>query len=333
MGATNVGPARRRVAVAIAAVAVAVAACAPPPPDPATGHLAVAADFNQGLLWALHDPAGPPQGANDWQCRPSTVHPDPVILVHGTFANMADSWQALSPMLVNEGYCVFALNYGGDGPTAFFGGLRPMEQSAIDEFGPFVDRVLAATGAAQVDVIGHSQGTVVPRYWMRFGDSTRPDGTPKVHRYVGVAPAGGGTTFHGLLPMVDQLNLRAALASGCGACVEFTPGSMIPTQLADPNPLPGERFTGETQPGVAYTMLATRFDNFVTPYRLGFLTDPMATNTTVQDICPIDFADHLAMIYDPVTLRLALNALDPAHAVPPRCVWVIPVFGIDLAAS
>jgi dienelactone hydrolase len=36
-----------------------------------------------------------------------------VVLVHGTFGNMTDSWQVLSPLLANHGYCVFALDYGG----------------------------------------------------------------------------------------------------------------------------------------------------------------------------------------------------------------------------
>ena len=50
---------------------------------------------------------------NDGSCQPSAAHPDPVILVHGTLANMDDNWQAASPLLANHGYCVYAFNYGG----------------------------------------------------------------------------------------------------------------------------------------------------------------------------------------------------------------------------
>src|ERR1700748_1559289 len=73
-----------------------------------------------GLLGYSHvsSTASPP-GANNWSCKPTKAHPRPVILVHGTFGDMSDSWQALSPLLVNSGYCVFALNYGSyDGSGA-----------------------------------------------------------------------------------------------------------------------------------------------------------------------------------------------------------------------
>jgi hypothetical protein len=52
-----------------------------------------------------------PAGANV-SCKPSAAHPDPVVLVEGTFASMFNSFSAISPDLVNNGYCVFAFNFG-----------------------------------------------------------------------------------------------------------------------------------------------------------------------------------------------------------------------------
>ena len=104
-------------------------------------------------------------------CKPTRAHPRPVVLVHGTFADMADSWQALSPLLVDNGYCVFALNYGSSNGSGELGvyATGPIATSA-EELGAFVQKVLSATGAGQVDMVGHSQGGMMPRYYLRFLD-------------------------------------------------------------------------------------------------------------------------------------------------------------------
>src|SRR5438067_9131116 len=104
--------------------------------------------FTANVVAGATQPGTPPPGANNWTCRPSKAHPRPVVLVHGLFANMTDNWQTMSPLLANNGYCVFALTYGNDTsagpPRDQFGGLAPMEQSAA-QLSAFVDKVLAAT--------------------------------------------------------------------------------------------------------------------------------------------------------------------------------------------
>src|SRR5271169_6671335 len=64
--------------------------------------------FNSTLPWNYN--ASPP-GANK-HCTPSAGHPYPVILTEGTFSSMYNSFGAISPDLVNNGYCVYAFNYG-----------------------------------------------------------------------------------------------------------------------------------------------------------------------------------------------------------------------------
>jgi len=122
-------------------------------------------NFSAGVLAAALTPGAPPPGSNDWSCRSSAAHPEPVILVHGLAANMTDNWQTLSPLLANNGYCVFALTYDTNPDFPFpldqIGGLAPLEESA-QTIGDFVDQVLAATGATKVNIVGHSEGATIP---------------------------------------------------------------------------------------------------------------------------------------------------------------------------
>src|SRR5215813_14243503 len=80
--------------------------------------LPVSYDFMAQAALTANEPTTPPPGANDWSCKPTAAHPYPVVLVHGTFANMDDDWQTASPVLVNHGYCVFAFNFGGASATS-----------------------------------------------------------------------------------------------------------------------------------------------------------------------------------------------------------------------
>ena len=66
------------------------------------------------------------------RATPTTAHPYPVVLVHGTFENRFDNWQAMSPALKAAGYCVYALNYGsynGSGALGIYG-VGEIERSA-----------------------------------------------------------------------------------------------------------------------------------------------------------------------------------------------------------
>ncbi len=105
-------------------------------------------DFALGALAGFAHPQTPPPGADNG-CRPSAAHPEPVILVNGTFANQDDNWQAASPLLANHGYCVFTFNYGGPSASSIVQGTGDIATSA-GQLGTFVTQVLASTGAGKV---------------------------------------------------------------------------------------------------------------------------------------------------------------------------------------
>jgi triacylglycerol esterase/lipase EstA (alpha/beta hydrolase family) len=243
--------------------------------------------------------APPPPGANV-PCTPTAARPYPVVLVHGTFANRFNSWQAMAPALKAAGYCVYALNYGaynGSGAIGVYG-LAEIERSAR-ELRDFVASVRAQTGAAKVSLVGHSQGGLMPRSFIK-----RLGGADVVDDLVGLAPSNHGTT-----------NPLAPLAVNCPACRQQVAGSAF---LRDLN-------AGDESPGaVSYTQVVTRYDQVVVPYTSGFLApDANVTNVTLQDVCPNDTSEHLRVPYDPPAIGLTLDALGrPGPADPgfrPTC--------------
>jgi triacylglycerol esterase/lipase EstA (alpha/beta hydrolase family) len=302
---------RRLIAIAAAAGLIASTG-AVGAASASAGTLPVPYSFAAGISAELAHPGSAPPGSNNFSCHPSAAHPYPVVLVHGTFGDMTDSWQALSPLLANNGYCVFALNYGGS-PGNLFQGYEAIEGSAA-QLATFVGQVLAATGAPKVDIVGHSQGGMMPRYFIK-----NLNGASEVHSLIGLAPSNHGTNLFGLTGLLGAFPGGSSFVTSlCAACSEQIAGSPFLTALNS---------GGDTAPGVSYTVIETAFDEVVTPYTSAFLSGPNVTNITLQHQCLLDDADHLAVIYDPVALHDVLNALDPAHATPGPCVYVAPVLG------
>ena len=280
----------RRLVLPLSALAAAAAAVVPAvaaSPSALSGATA-------GGISPYQSPGVSPPGANDWSCRPSAAHPEPVVLVHGTFGDMTVSWNELAPVLVHDGYCVFALDYGNRA-------TGPIEDSA-QQLATFVDQVLTATGASKVSIVGHSQGGMMPRYYLKY-----LGGASKVDDLIGLVPSNHGTT---------SFAQWAPYAYQCTACTEQMAGSQF---LSDLNS------GGDTVSGVFYTVVSTTHDEVVTPYTSQALsgTPGQVTNVVLQDKCPTDFTDHLGIVYDPVAVQWVENALtqsgpaDPAFT--PTC--------------
>jgi triacylglycerol lipase len=214
---------------------------------------------------------------------------EPVVLVHGTFGD-SSNWGYIRPQLEAAGYRTFAIDYGNRATGDIATSARQLRD--------FVNQVLTVTGASKVDIVGHSQGGMMPRYYIK-----NLGGATKVDDLVGLAPSNHGTTNPGAFAADPRL---------CAACREQAAGSAFLTALNAGDETPGD---------VDYTVVETRYDEVVTPYTSAFLDG--ATNITLQDKCPHDVSEHLSIVVDQTVVQWIENALgrsgpaDPAFT--PRC--------------
>ena len=160
-------------------------------------------------------------------------------------------------------------------------------------------RTMARTSGRRVDVLGYSQGGVIPRWAVRFWPDTRL----LVGDLVALAPTNHGTLLSDAIcrrscpPAVRQQAPRArfvrALNSG-----------------------------RETFAGIDYTVVYTRHDEVVLPSSSSWLHTGAGriANVALQDVCPGDSSEHLAIgSYDAVGYALAVDAFThPGTAGPAR---------------
>ena len=152
-------------------------------------------------------------------------------------------------------------------------------------------------------MVGHSQGGMMPRYYLKFlggaGQGRRP------RRPRALQPR------HRRTPARSSPARRSARRATSSAPAR--PSSRTSTRAT-------------RRPGaVSYTQIETRYDEVVTPYTSAFLAPgPRTANVLLQDACPAEVIDHHEMPNDGLAIRWALQALgrpgpaDPAH--PPSCI-------------
>jgi triacylglycerol esterase/lipase EstA (alpha/beta hydrolase family) len=307
---------RLRVIVPLLVGAFALASA---PSAQAKANGAVIDDWWVALWAAVLQPTASPMGANDWLCKPSAAHPRPVVLIHGTYSNMYASFSNLAAPLRREGYCVYAFNYGdwpmGLGVFPAIKGLGPVRRSAR-QLKVFVNRVREQTGAAQVDLVGYSQGGVVARTYLRHEGGAMPADPSRntVGTVVGLASANEGSTAMALTSILRAMGFKKRAHDVLGpSSKELLLGSEFLRDLNLPS---------ETEPGVRYVNIATVFDEINIPYNRAWLSaGPGATvqNLLLQDGCPLDTSDHFALPFDRRTHGLVLRALDPSYAKPIPC--------------
>lgn len=215
---------------------------------------------------------------------------DPVLLVPGTTVTPEPnfSWnyqRAFTAMGIR--WCAITLPFDATGDIQVAG-----------EYVVHALRTMSRTSHREVDVVGWSQGGMVPRWALRFWPDTRK----VVDDVVGLSPSNHGTVlsdvsceqpcnpaFH---QQASQSQFLRALNSGA-----------------------------ETFAGIDYTVAYTRLDEVVVPNAGPAPSSALRTgegriaNIALQDVCPTNTADHFVIgSYDAVGFAIVADAL--GHAGP-----------------
>ncbi|MGC5051980.1 esterase/lipase family protein [Micromonospora sp. DT48] len=215
---------------------------------------------------------------------------NPVIVVGG-LSSIAALYEPLAARLRADGYraSIYQLPHLGLGDiAASAAGLRG-----------YVEQVRSATGAAKVDLVAHSEGGLVSRYYIK-----NLGGGGTVDRYVSL-----GTPQYGTYVANIATFLGLGSCAGVVACQQMTIGSSFLTALN----------AGDDTPGaVRWTTVRTWQDELVRPVDNAMLADG-ATNVLIQSRCPLRVVGHLGLVIDGTTYTVIRQALRDA-AIQPNCL-------------
>jgi hypothetical protein len=181
--------------------------------------------------------------------------------------------------------------------------LPDHEMSDIQTAGEYVVyalRTMHQMSERRVDVLGFSQGGMLPRWALRFWPDTRA----LVDDLVAIDPSNHGT-----------LDANGICTLSCAPSIwQQRSGSHLLAALNS---------SAETFAGITYTVVYSRVDEVVFPNLDASGSSSLhtgegaITNIAAQQICPADLSEHLAMgTYDPVAYAVALDAL--THPGPAR---------------
>lgn len=198
-----------------------------------------------------------------------TASADPVIIVAGTFSP-AFANEPLAARLRADGYRVWIFELPNLGLGDIGESARQLDQ--------FADGVRAQTGASRVDLIGHSQGGLVARdYVKRFG------GVGEVDSLISLGAPHYGTSVANLATFLGLGNCLWVTA-----CEQMSIGSSYLNQL---------NAGDDTIGNVRYTNIFTNYDELVRPVTNATLADG-AVNVRVQSHCWARVVGHVGLILD-----------------------------------
>ncbi|WDZ84282.1 lipase family alpha/beta hydrolase [Micromonospora cathayae] len=268
-------------AAALLVAATATAASAAPAPAPERA--------------ATADKAGPAEQAapaDRAAAGVGTYATNPVIVVGG-LSGVAVAYEPLAARLRGDGHRVSIYQL----PNLGLGDIAASARA----FSGYVAQVRANTGAAKVDLVAHSEGGLVSRYYLK-----NLGGTGSVGRLITLGSPHYGTYVADIAKFLGLGN-----CVGIVACQQMTIGSAF---LNDLN-------AGDDTPGsVRYTTIRTLQDELVRPTQNATLADG-AVNALVQTWCPLRIVGHLGLVLDGTTYTMVQDALAD-RSITPNCFAV-----------
>jgi triacylglycerol esterase/lipase EstA (alpha/beta hydrolase family) len=205
---------------------------------------------------------------------------NPVLLVAGTLSPEF-ALDPLAARLRADGFRVYTMALPGAG----LGDIAESSQAVAQK----VDAIRAATGAAKVDLVGHSQGGLENRYYLKF-----LGGAANVGTYVSLGTPQYGTVTANIATFFGFGDCLAIVA-----CEQMSIGSSF---LANLN-------AGDDTPGATrYVSIYTLNDELVQPYTNSRIFDG-ATNVLVQSYCWWRTVGHVGLILDGAVYGLVRSSL------------------------
>jgi triacylglycerol lipase len=217
----------------------------------------------------------------------TTASRNPVVVVAG-LSGPSLAYEPLATRLRADGYRVFIYELPGLG----FGDIRDSARAFRD----YLAQLRSSNGFDKVDLVAHSEGGLVSRYYLKY-----LGGTAEIGRYVSLGSPHYGTYMANIAQFL-----------GLGDCV----GIMACQQMTINSSFLNDLNAGDDTPGaVRYTTVRTLQDELVRPTSNATLGDGV-TNVLIQGYCPLRVVGHVGLILDGTTYTVIQDALADAPIWP-----------------
>lgn len=238
-----------------------------------TGSLIAANLYPLGLLQKIRAKEEIPSYPPHTSTQNKTSYNRPVLLVHG-IAHNASAFIRMKNQMEQQGWIhVFTMNY-----DTFNRNILTM----VEQLSKQVNKVMEVTQASQIDIVAHSLGGIVSRYYMSVGE-----GRDKVRNLVTLGSSHQGTY---LSPLLRPFALNKRLSRDLYIDSPFLK-TLQQTQISESSTI---------------TSIYSKYDWTVWPQSSSFAEGlPSHAFKNIQ----VDFVSHIGLLYSSRVLKHIVKTL------------------------